>query len=257
MSCFAAAERYVTATRRDAPGNRSNVPCRQWRRASQENEGSETWDWCAVVLIVARGVLIGCMSAEHDCARLRMADRRGGGAIRRAAGQRTARATFRTRGRRTALDSGSYRRNSVGGVMVFGFRKFNSRTSAFARQQQASADVTSKSPAHVFGQLIDQPIVDRMRRQFGVSISVRRTQISGDHGWVDVELVGSAKAVELALALAQRSGTAYWNLRTIRRGPPRGLRRRAATWSATRERYDGSGDQSGSNADNGRSDGPQ
>ena len=45
-----------------------------------------------------------------------------------------------------------------------------------------------------------------MRRQFGVSVSVRRTQISGDHGWVDVELVGSAKAMDLALALAQRSG---------------------------------------------------
>jgi len=94
-----------------------------------------------------------------------------------------------------------------GGLLVVAFRAFGSRISAAAREQQAPAAVTRRRARLAYSeQLIDQPILDTMRRRFGVSVSVCRTQISGDHGWVDVELVGSAEAVEMALALARQSG---------------------------------------------------
>jgi hypothetical protein len=100
---------------------------------------------------------------------------------------------------------------AVGGLVVAGFRKFDSRTSAFARQRQAPAAVATRRSARLTfsEQLIDQPIVDRMRKQFGVSVSVCRTLISGDHGWVDLELAGGEKAVDLALEFARDSGIHY------------------------------------------------
>ena len=96
---------------------------------------------------------------------------------------------------------------AVGGLMVVAFRVYSRRISQVATAQQAPVAVTRRRARLTFSeQLIDEPIVDRMRRQFGVSVNVRRTQISGDHGWVDVELIGGANAVDMALALAQRSG---------------------------------------------------
>jgi hypothetical protein len=99
----------------------------------------------------------------------------------------------------------------VGGLLVTAFRRFDSRTSTFAQQRQAPGPAVTRTSARLTysPQLIDQPIVDRMRRQFGVSVSVRRTHIEGDHGWVDIELVGGTKSLDLAMALARDSGILF------------------------------------------------
>lgn len=75
----------------------------------------------------------------------------------------------------------------IGGVasaalLVAAVRAFGSRGSVAARAQQSPIVVAHRSARLTYSeQLIDQPIVDSMRRQFGVSVRVCRTQVHGDH----------------------------------------------------------------------------
>jgi len=54
--------------------------------------------------------------------------------------------------------------------------------------------------------LIEQPLVDRVHRQFGVGASVGQANIHGSDGWVDLELTGVPAALEAAVTGLSRSG---------------------------------------------------
>jgi hypothetical protein len=54
--------------------------------------------------------------------------------------------------------------------------------------------------------LFERPILDDMRRRFGVTASVMRAEVSGADGWIEADLTGVADAIEEAVASAQRQG---------------------------------------------------
>jgi NIL domain-containing protein len=96
----------------------------------------------------------------------------------------------------------------VGGSMVFVFRQFGSPMAPARRAQLvAEAETCSRRVTVSFTKaLIEEPILDRMRRQCGVQANVGRVEIRGNRGWIELQLIGAAEAVDAALSLAQRSG---------------------------------------------------
>lgn len=54
--------------------------------------------------------------------------------------------------------------------------------------------------------LVNQPVVYNMGRQFGVVTNIRRADVGHDRGWVILELSGDAANVERALAWAREQG---------------------------------------------------
>lgn len=98
----------------------------------------------------------------------------------------------------------------VGGLMVVGVRTFGSPLSTRQRVV-AVAEVTctrrvrlSYSP-----ELLREPIIYHMTRQFGVSAAVGSAEIRGSRGWVELEIVGAPAAVEAGLDYVQRSGVPW------------------------------------------------
>jgi ABC-type methionine transport system ATPase subunit len=54
--------------------------------------------------------------------------------------------------------------------------------------------------------LVNQPVIYNMGKQFGVVTNIRRANLSHDRGWMIVEVVGSESDVEKSLAWAREQG---------------------------------------------------
>lgn len=54
--------------------------------------------------------------------------------------------------------------------------------------------------------LVHQPVVFNMGKQFGVVTNIRRANIGTDRGWVILEIAGNDADVERALAWAREQG---------------------------------------------------
>ena len=92
------------------------------------------------------------------------------------------------------------------GLMLLGIRAFSAH-SARSRQVLVTEPMTTMhltlnySPA-----LLREAIISQMARQSGASISIGPVEVSGDRGWVELDLTGSQPALRAALAFARRSG---------------------------------------------------
>ena len=96
----------------------------------------------------------------------------------------------------------------LGGLMVFLFRRCGSTIQPMHREQ-AFGETGRESRQVKLGYvpaLIEQPIVDSMRRQFGVDATVTRAEVSGDHGWIELQLIGTPAAMDAAVLQAEHSG---------------------------------------------------
>ncbi len=54
--------------------------------------------------------------------------------------------------------------------------------------------------------LVNQPVIYNMGKQFGVVTNIRRANIGHDRGWMIVEIHGEAEPIERALAWAREQG---------------------------------------------------
>jgi ABC-type methionine transport system ATPase subunit len=54
--------------------------------------------------------------------------------------------------------------------------------------------------------LIHQPLIYNMGKQFGVVTNIRRANVAGDRGWVILEVVGNQEDVDRALTWAKEQG---------------------------------------------------
>jgi ABC-type methionine transport system ATPase subunit len=54
--------------------------------------------------------------------------------------------------------------------------------------------------------LVNQPVIYNMGKQFGVVTNIRRANLSHDRGWMIVEVVGSESDVERSLSWAREQG---------------------------------------------------
>lgn len=54
--------------------------------------------------------------------------------------------------------------------------------------------------------LVNQPVVYNMGRQFGIVTNIRRADVGHDRGWVILELAGEPASIERALAWAREQG---------------------------------------------------
>ena len=54
--------------------------------------------------------------------------------------------------------------------------------------------------------LVNQPVIYNMGKQFGVVTNIRRANLSHDRGWVILEVVGNAEDVEKSLSWAREQG---------------------------------------------------
>ncbi len=54
--------------------------------------------------------------------------------------------------------------------------------------------------------LISQPVVYNMGKQFHVVINIRRANIAHDRGWMVLEVIGAEEDVERALGWAKEQG---------------------------------------------------
>jgi len=96
----------------------------------------------------------------------------------------------------------------TGGLLLLLFRTFGSPLSPRHRQA-AEVELTTSSQLvrlRFSPELLQDPIIYRMRTRFGVSTRVESAQIIGARGWVELHISGSEPAVEAALALARQSG---------------------------------------------------
>ena len=96
----------------------------------------------------------------------------------------------------------------LGSLMVFMFRRFGSTIQPMHREQALAgvgADCRRVKLSYA-PTPIEEPVIDRMRRQFGVDASVARAEVSGDHGWIELQLTGPSAALDAALLLAEHSG---------------------------------------------------
>jgi hypothetical protein len=96
----------------------------------------------------------------------------------------------------------------LGGLIVFMFRRFGSTIQPMHGEPTLAGVGTecclvklSYAPV-----LFEQPVIDGMRKQFGVDATVGRVEVSGDYGWIELQLVGVPAAVHAALRLAEHSG---------------------------------------------------
>jgi len=59
--------------------------------------------------------------------------------------------------------------------------------------------------------LLDVPVINQLIRRFDLTVNILRAQVSPDEGWVDVQLSGSAAAIESAATwLAGRGIEVQW-----------------------------------------------
>ena len=54
--------------------------------------------------------------------------------------------------------------------------------------------------------IVKQPIVWRLGKLFNVVTNIRRANLSHDRGWVILEVVGTAEAIEKSLTWAREQG---------------------------------------------------
>ena len=54
--------------------------------------------------------------------------------------------------------------------------------------------------------LVNQPVIYNMGKQFGVVTNIRRANLSHDRGWVILEVVGSSEDVDRSLTWAREQG---------------------------------------------------
>ena len=54
--------------------------------------------------------------------------------------------------------------------------------------------------------LVNQPVIYNMGKQFGVVTNIRRANLTHDRGWVILEVVGSEADVEKSLSWAREQG---------------------------------------------------
>ena len=54
--------------------------------------------------------------------------------------------------------------------------------------------------------LVNQPVIYNMGKQFGVVTNIRKANLSHDRGWVILEVVGTSDAIEKSLAWAKEQG---------------------------------------------------
>lgn len=54
--------------------------------------------------------------------------------------------------------------------------------------------------------LLNQPVIYNMGKQFGVVTNIRRANLGRDRGWVVLELHGTDESIEKALAWARSQG---------------------------------------------------
>ncbi len=54
--------------------------------------------------------------------------------------------------------------------------------------------------------LIQQPVVYSMGKQFGVVTNIRRANLSSDRGWVVLEVIGKQEDIDRALQWAREQG---------------------------------------------------
>lgn len=54
--------------------------------------------------------------------------------------------------------------------------------------------------------LVNQPVVYNMGKQFGVVTNIRRANLGHDRGWVVLEIVGGDEQLDQALAWARSQG---------------------------------------------------
>jgi hypothetical protein len=91
----------------------------------------------------------------------------------------------------------------LGCLMVLMFRRFGSTIQPMHRGQalaEAGADCRRVKLRYTPA-LIEGPIVDRKRRQFGLDVGLARAEVSGDHGRIELQLTGAPAAVDAALRL--------------------------------------------------------
>ena len=54
--------------------------------------------------------------------------------------------------------------------------------------------------------LVNQPVIYNMGKQFGVVTNIRRANLTHDRGWVILEVVGNQEDVDRSLAWAREQG---------------------------------------------------
>jgi hypothetical protein len=54
--------------------------------------------------------------------------------------------------------------------------------------------------------LVSQPVIYNMGKQFGVVTNIRRANLTHDRGWVILELIGNQPDIERSLAWAREQG---------------------------------------------------
>jgi L-aspartate semialdehyde sulfurtransferase ferredoxin len=54
--------------------------------------------------------------------------------------------------------------------------------------------------------LVNQPVIYNMGKQFGVVTNIRRANLTHDRGWVILEVQGSAESVDRSLEWARGQG---------------------------------------------------
>jgi hypothetical protein len=55
-------------------------------------------------------------------------------------------------------------------------------------------------------ELLHQPVIYQLGKQFNIVTNIRRADISDTHGWVDMELQGDARDIQRALDWAHQQG---------------------------------------------------
>jgi hypothetical protein len=55
-------------------------------------------------------------------------------------------------------------------------------------------------------ELLHQPVIYQLGKQFNIVTNIRRADISDSHGWVDMELQGEARDIQRALDWAYQQG---------------------------------------------------
>ena len=67
--------------------------------------------------------------------------------------------------------------------------------------------VTSRHVKFIYPpELLHQPVIYQLGKQFNIVTNIRRADISDSHGWVDMELQGDAPDIQRALEWAYQQG---------------------------------------------------
>jgi NIL domain len=95
-----------------------------------------------------------------------------------------------------------------GGLLVLVFRGFGSPIPAMRKVESGVAATTCTRVVR-FGfapELIQDPLIYRMRTRCGVTTRFVQAEITGNEGWVELWISGSEPAVEAALGVAREGG---------------------------------------------------